>query len=218
MTSIRKFNFEREFDLGVTSPIVQKKPEPTLTLQEHQLALSQAESQSFLRGHVEGANAARLEEEARLAAAMEAMSATLRQTSERLAHIEQQSSEEALCFALEFADALAGALLRENPTAAIEAVARSAFGDLRGVPHVAVRLAPDLVEPARDRLNKIAREIGLDAKMIVLGEPEIAMGDCRIEWADGGIIRDAGLLKQKIAEAVGRALARPAAPSTDQPR
>ena len=210
MTSIRKFSFEREFDLGVTSPIVQKKPEPTLTLSEHQLALSQAESQAFLRGHVEGANAARLEEEARLAAAIEAMTATLMETAARLAHIEQQSSEEALAFSLEFADALAGALLGDNPMGPIEDAARRAFADLRGVPHVAVRIAPDLVEPARDRLARIAREIGLDAKIIVLGEPEIAEGDCRIEWADGGIVRDAALLKQKISEAVGRALSRPA--------
>ena len=210
MNSYKKFSFEREFDRGSTSPFVQKKPEASVTMSEHDALLRQAESQAFTRGHVEGANAARLEEQARLARAIEALTATLSQTSQRLMHIEAQASAEALKFALEFSSMLAGALVEQSPTGLIEASARQVFGDLRGVPHVAVRVAPDLVEPTREKLAKIARDIGLDAKMIVLGEPEIMSGDCRIEWADGGIIRDQDQLKLKLEDAVSRALARPA--------
>ncbi|MBY0610753.1 MAG: hypothetical protein K2P80_01080 [Beijerinckiaceae bacterium] len=209
MTGFKKFSFEREFDRGSTSPIVQKQPEPTLAMSEHEAALREAEAKAFLRGHVEGAAAARLEEEARLARALEGMTAVLRQSAERLGHIETQASGEALRFAIEFAGMLSGSLVAERPIGPIAAAARQVFGDLRGVPHVAVRVAPDLVEPAREALSRIAREIGLDAKMIVLGEPEIATGDCRIEWADGGIVRDQALLKSKLDDAVTRALAQP---------
>jgi flagellar motor switch/type III secretory pathway protein FliN len=38
----------------------------------------------------------------------------------------------------------------------------------------------------------------------VLGEPNIAAGDCRIEWADGGVNRDAGAADRVIGEAVAR--------------
>jgi flagellar assembly protein FliH len=38
----------------------------------------------------------------------------------------------------------------------------------------------------------------------VLAEPDIAPGDCRIEWADGGINRDRGTAEAAIADAVGR--------------
>lgn len=210
--STKKYSFEREFDMGQTSPIVQKKPEPTISLADHEAALKQTDAKAYMRGHVEGARAARLEEEARLAAALEAMRAMLAEVAGRLRHIEAQSSSEALAFALRFADELAGTLLAERPLAPIEAAARQAFADLRGVPHVAVRIAPDLVERCRESLAAIAREVGLDAKIIVLGEPEIAAGDCRIEWADGGLVRDEALYRAKLSEAVGRALEPPTWP------
>jgi flagellar assembly protein FliH len=34
--------------------------------------------------------------------------------------------------------------------------------------------------------------------------PIIAAGDCRIEWADGGVNRDAGAADRVIGEAVAR--------------
>ena len=46
---------------------------------------------------------------------------------------------------------------------------------------------------------------------MVLAEPDIAPGDCRIEWADGGISRDSAATEHAIDEAV-------AATSTRAPR
>ena len=37
---------------------------------------------------------------------------------------------------------------------------------------------------------------------MVLAEPDIAAGDCRIEWADGGINRDSAAADAAIGEAV----------------
>jgi flagellar assembly protein FliH len=46
----------------------------------------------------------------------------------------------------------------------------------------------------------------------VLAEPEIAPGDCKIEWADGGIVRDTAKIDSAIGSAIGRYLgARPSA-------
>ena len=42
---------------------------------------------------------------------------------------------------------------------------------------------------------------------MVLAEPDIAPGDCRIEWADGGIKRDRAATEAAIADAVGRYIA-----------
>jgi len=35
-----------------------------------------------------------------------------------------------------------------------------------------------------------------------LGEPEIAMGDGRLEWADGGLVRDSTAICDAIEKAV----------------
>ena len=50
---------------------------------------------------------------------------------------------------------------------------------------------------------------------MVLAEPEIALGDCRIEWADGGIVRDRAATEAAIGEAVGRYLGARPAPRSD---
>ena len=41
---------------------------------------------------------------------------------------------------------------------------------------------------------------------MVVAEPEIALGDCRIEWADGGVVRDSAKTDRAIGNAVGRYL------------
>ena len=42
---------------------------------------------------------------------------------------------------------------------------------------------------------------------MVLAEPGIAPGDCRIEWADGGVDRDRAATEPRIDDAVGRYVA-----------
>jgi flagellar assembly protein FliH len=41
---------------------------------------------------------------------------------------------------------------------------------------------------------------------VVLGEPEIMPGDCRVEWADGGVVRDRAAVELAIDGAVNRYL------------
>jgi len=41
---------------------------------------------------------------------------------------------------------------------------------------------------------------------VVIAEPEIAAGDCKIEWADGGVVRDAAKTDRAIGNAIGRYL------------
>jgi flagellar assembly protein FliH len=42
----------------------------------------------------------------------------------------------------------------------------------------------------RSALDEIARTRGFEGRLVVIAEPEIALGDCKIEWADGGVVRD----------------------------
>src|SRR5439155_572038 len=72
---------------------------------------------------------------------------------------------------------------------------------------------------ARERLEEIIRRLGLESRLVVLGEPEIALGDCRIEWADGGICRDGAALTAAIDRAVNHYIGArlEAAPKSDIP-
>jgi flagellar assembly protein FliH len=56
----------------------------------------------------------------------------------------------------------------------------------------------------RDELDSIVKRCGLDSRLVVMAEPNIAPGDCRIEWADGGITRDSAATAAAIEQAVAR--------------
>jgi flagellar assembly protein FliH len=71
-------------------------------------------------------------------------------------------------------------------------------------PHVVVRVSEALYAVTRDKLDEIARSRGFEGRLVVLADPAIAPGDCRIEWADGGINRDYAATEAAIAEAVAR--------------
>jgi flagellar assembly protein FliH len=71
------------------------------------------------------------------------------------------------------------------------------------VPHLVVRVNQALVEAVEARVQRIARERGYEGRLVVIGEPEIAPSDGRIEWADGGVVRE----QARIEAAVDGALA-----------
>jgi flagellar assembly protein FliH len=205
--SAAKFIFQREFPATSDRMMPLETKEPTLGISEHEIlmaaAVASARQDAFLMGKLEAEN----EQTARLAEAMEQVARMLDLLRLELDGIQASASHEAIHFAHAFGRKLAGKLLDAVPLTLIEQTARAIFDDLRGQPHVAVRLAPDLVDAARDRLTAIAREKGFEGRLIVMGEPEIPPGDVRIEWADGGIIRDRVQTEQTVAAGVERALA-----------
>ena len=94
-----------------------------------------------------------------------------------------------------------------HPTRPIAALASSCFRQLIAAPHVVVRVAEQIYDGARSRLDEIARLAGFEGRLVVLAEPGMALGDCRIEWADGGLARDRAATEAAISEAVGRYVA-----------
>ena len=67
-----------------------------------------------------------------------------------------------------------------------------------------MRVNDSLYAAAREKLDDIARAHGFEGKLVVLGEPSVGVGDCRIEWADGGVNREARAAEGAIGEAVTR--------------
>jgi flagellar assembly protein FliH len=202
-----KFIFQREFPATADRMVPLETREPTLKVSEHEALLAAAVGSARQDAFLMGKQEAEKEQAARLAEAMEQVARMLDLLRTDLDSIQASASQEAIHFAHAFGQRLAGKLLDAVPLTLIEQTARAIFDDLRGQPHVAVRLSPDLVDAARDRLVAIAREKGFEGKLIVMGEPEIPPGDVRIEWADGGIIRDRAQAEQTVAAGVERALA-----------
>jgi flagellar assembly protein FliH len=70
-----------------------------------------------------------------------------------------------------------------------------------------VRINDSLYEAAHARIEALAKQSGFAGRLVILAEPDIATGDCRIEWADGGVVLERAAIEAKINELVGRYIA-----------
>ncbi len=98
------------------------------------------------------------------------------------------------------------ALTRRHGTKEIEAVIQDSLDRLRDEPRVVVRVADGRLDALKERIDALTAKAGFDGKVVLLADEEIADGDVRVEWADGGAERDSERLWREIEKAVQRAL------------
>ncbi len=192
------------FDLDFAGNAEHKPSEPMMTLAEHAVTLAEAETAAHRRGYAEAQSDSGVEADRRIAAALEQIAASVAVANEALQAIETRLECEAVEVAVAVARKLAPALIAREPFAEIAALASDCFKQLIAAPHIAVRVNDSLYATAREKLEDIVRARSFEGRLVVLAEPDIAEGDCRIEWADGGINRDRAAADAAIGEAVAR--------------
>jgi len=204
-----KFMFDNDFAAGG------RGSKPTISLAEHAEKVAQAEAAAHARGFADAQSKA----EQRATVALERIVALLQGLDRSLAAVQARLESEAVEVAVAVAKKLVPALIAREPLAEVSALAADCFRHLVASPHVVVRVSDQLHASARERLDEIVRQLGLESRLVILGEPEIAAGDCRIEWADGGICRDSAAVTAAIDQAVSRyiSVCREAAPKSDIP-
>jgi flagellar assembly protein FliH len=114
---------------------------------------------------------------------------------------------EAVDVAVAVARKLCGELIAREPLGEITALVSDCFAHLVSTPHIVVRINDALYEGAREKIERLAAQNGFQGRLVVLAEPTIATGDCRIEWADGGMVLERATVEAKIDELVGRYVA-----------
>jgi len=180
-----------------------RRPRPSAEAMRAAEEAVQAEQSGFARGVQEGRLQAEGQAQARLADAMTrlALSAAglLASADAREAEREAQAVELAMLIARK----VAGDALEAQPLIGIGEAARTALQHLRGVPHLVVRVHDSLVDEAETLVKRLARERGFEGRLVVLGDPETLPGDARIEWADGGVVRERARIEAAVAEALG---------------
>ena len=192
-----KYLFDDDFAAGGSG-------KPSIALAEHAVKVRQAELAAHARGFDEAQAAAKAEAAQCSAAALEQIAAALERLASGLVAVEARLETAAVEVAVAVARKLAPALIAREPFAEIAALASDCFRQLVASPHVAVRVNDALHASARDGLNEIIRRLALDSRLVVLAEPDIAPGDCRIEWADGGIVRNSAAVAVAVEAAVAR--------------
>lgn len=102
---------------------------------------------------------------------------------------------------------LARHLMDREPTAEVEALVAECLASLDAVPHLVIRCNPELADAVREIATARIATSGFTGRLVVLGEPEIVLGDARLEWADGGIVRDSTALEAEIDQRIAQFIA-----------
>ncbi|MBI3436461.1 MAG: flagellar assembly protein FliH [Proteobacteria bacterium] len=199
MSATAKFLFDVDFGRGADAPA-----EPTITASALAEAVAEAQAHAYRNGVMSVEAQARADAERRDAVACERIAAALGDMAHGLDAVARQIEAEAVAVAFSVARKLAAELVAAAPMAEVEALFERAFAEFITAPHVVVRVHEAQYPAARERLDAIAQARGFEGRLVVLGEPDIAPGDCRIEWADGGLTRTRTQTEAAIAEVVER--------------
>lgn len=195
-----KFLFDIDF-AAPPEPEVVAAPEPEIPMiavSEHEKLVAAAKAQAFeegraqaLKEHATAQETVLTQEVGRLVEAAEAAVGGLE---------EQQLAQEKDAAGLAFVIArrLCAHLIARQPLAEVAALFSECLGPLRRAPHLVVRIHERDMEAFKKRADPIVHEKGFDGRLVILGEPDIARGDCHIEWADGGIVRDRKALEREL--------------------
>jgi flagellar assembly protein FliH len=169
--------------------------------------VTEAEARGARTGYAAGQADAAAETVRRNALAMEGIARTLGGIAGRLGEAQARIEAEAVDVAVAVARKLCAELTNRERLAELTALVTDCLRQLVSTPHLVVRVNDALYDEARERIEGLARQNGFEGRLVVLSDPDIAHGDCKLEWADGGVTSDRAATESKIAELVGRYLA-----------
>jgi flagellar assembly protein FliH len=143
----------------------------------------------------------------RLAAAAEALAGHAASMNAALDDRTRQTLAEAVDLAATVGRKLASHLLAQLPTGEIEALIAECLASLEDVPHLVIRCAPELADAVREVATARMEISGFSGRLVVMGDPDQKPGDGRIEWVDGGLVRNRAALEVEIETRIAAFLA-----------
>ncbi|MCG8510143.1 MAG: hypothetical protein MI741_13020 [Rhodospirillales bacterium] len=232
MTAIRKFLFDIDFtERHAPGAATAAESEAVDDSDEDDAALEMTEEEILPTFSEDEVNAARDAgfKAGREQGIQEAGSAIEQRISETLARMngnfatlfdaQQTSIEEIRDQAVRLAGALAKKVLptwsEREGLDEIERLATDLLGRLHSEPRLVFAVNDGLCDPVKARLASIVENRGIESSIEIIGDPAIAMGDCRVEWSDGGAERNTAKLIGEIDDIIARNTGEPADSQSD---
>lgn len=185
--------------------LAETPPPPTFTEEDLQVVREAA----YDEGHRTGLDEASETQQALLSTAMDKISAQMAE----LGAVQEEANDQNQRVAARVAMAV---LKKVLPAAceqyAFDEVGRTVlecFAHVLDEPRIIVRVEPGLVDRVKEYLEPAALQNGFEGRVVVQADVRMVLGDCRVEWTDGGAERDQARLLGDIEAAVERSLAPP---------
>ena len=194
-SSPARFTFD--LDLGKrTTPSA--PPEPTMPERLVAELLAQAREEAYAEGLAAGERNATAVAAQTLAAAAGTLATQSAEMAAALDDATAQVRREAVELAASIGRKLALHLLARYPTVELDALIGECMQSLSGVPHLVVRCHPTIADGVRDVATAHMQTSGFAGRLVVMGDPDLRLGDGRLEWVDGGLVRDIGAVAKDI--------------------
>ncbi len=216
MTKAQKFLFDNVFDGQGSSAHdpndLYFQNEPKYGVRD----IEKARDEAYAEGVTAGIQQSLASYESQIAATLnriaEASADLLRGRRQLAVELRQEAAQLALMIAAK----LAPALMQEQPQKEIEVLVAGCLVDNHDEPRIVIRVNPDQLKDLKQRILGLADDSGFTGDIVLLAEDGIALGDCRLEWADGGVERDSGQLAECTEQAVAKYLGTLAAPQAQE--
>ncbi|MGE0829800.1 MAG: FliH/SctL family protein [Hyphomonadaceae bacterium] len=199
MTGARKYAFDTEFAADGT--ILR---DPT-TGERKRLTVEEAEAEKT-RAYQSGAKDAVAQAERAGADAAAHLARAARDVLTRLDALERKMRADAVHVGLAAARKLADAALAEFGEARIAAALEAAMEALPAGPRLVIRVAPAHMDSVRKRLDAAVADHAYAGAVLLKAEEAIALGDVRIEWAEGAIDLNRAEIEARVTALIDAAL------------
>jgi len=193
------------FDLDLTHR--PKTPAPAVPEDVVAQLIDQAREEAYANGFAAGEVSAANRSAKAVADAATALADRSAEMARALDMAEKTHLGEAVELAATVGRKLAISLIERQPAAELDALIAECMQNLTGVPHLVIRCHPDIADAIRDIATEHMATSGFAGRLIVMGDPEQGLGDGRIEWIEGGLVRDLGAINQDIDNRISAYLA-----------
>jgi flagellar assembly protein FliH len=163
----------------------------------------QARMEGFAQGYAEGQHGAEAQAAQLIAAAAESLADRAATFAELIDDARAATRSDAAELCREIARKLASNLIARQPEAELMALFEECLQSLKDVPHLVIRCHPGLADRIREGAEARIAAAGFDGRLVVIGDPDQALSDGRIEWADGGLTRNLAAVSAAIDAAIG---------------
>lgn len=169
--------------------------------------VADARTAAYAEGFAAGEQSVSAKAAKQLSAAANSLAEHVAAMAASLDDARRQTLADAVGLASSIARKLANALLAHQPTAEIEALIAECMASLEGVPHLVIRCHPELADQVREIAQARMTTSGFNGRLVVMGDHDVALGDGRIEWVDGGLVRDMAAISKQIDARIASFLA-----------
>tara|TARA_R100000365_G_scaffold2495_1_gene7808 strand:- start:1970 stop:2596 length:627 start_codon:yes stop_codon:yes gene_type:complete len=185
------------------------KPPANKTMPEHEFEqmVAAAREEGYRQGLAAGQSSIQAQSATALAKSAEKLANQVVEMVQTIEGYEKLHLGQSVGLAASVGRKLAAHLIAREPQTELAALLSECMGSLEAAPHLVIRCHPELCDAMKAIAEERMKVSGFSGRLIVLGDPEIRMGDGRLEWADGGLVRDINAISNEINTRISAYLA-----------